>query len=1045
MGFLKFAKSVDDIEEKTMRRYQNKERQRIAFQQRMTQKFSNRVIIMDEVHNTRAEKNDPNKKAPKRIIEMLRFAQNTVLVMLSATPMFNGTKEIIWILNYILAHEKKPLVDVNDVFDDQGDLTEDGHSTLVEKLQGYVSYMRGENPFSFPFLLYPSVNEDKNLLENVYKPTKNIKNAGIPKSKQFRMLLDKIVVSRMSPYQSNTIAAQWQKSDGQMEEQDDGTNIENVASSIDEENSEENTDRKKGKKKGIVIPQLLQLSNIAYPHKDAQRIMESGQVQKLVGKAGFDRCFQKKDEKVGGKKRVRFSYRKDYQNFLAPENIGEYSAKIKDIVDYIQNSEGIVYVYSFFVYSALIPLAFALEHLGFERSDGTRLLELEKGDVKKASKKPLRYTFLTRHPDFYSDFGAEIKKITSPANKDGQNVKVILGTSVSAEGLDLKNIRQLHIVEPWFHLNRMGQVIGRAVRKCSHKDLPTEKRNVTVYQHAAISPSNVKNKSESIDLHIYHIAERKQITIDRIEKVLMEHSVDCILNKNILTYPVDEVQMKLDPLKTSQGQIIRDYPVGDASSSHKYAHVKCAGGDPGNIDPSQIDDKTFSPHYYDEEIQALKKDVKDLYRLESHYTFSCLLRKLRENTKSKVDEDIVKFTLTEMIETHEEMMNGNGERGILKYLGKYYVFQPAAAPHAFMSLQDRQAYQAPFLTDVVIDDQKARDNQIRRQTNNVADTHKEEDNNNGQVSSTSSQKPKQSRKKASDTKKKHPFKVVADGNQVDMLFELAYSLLDSSVGHMDLEDNLVRAAVDYHVDRLQEHMYVALVQEVLAIRHASKKNVPQKVQSVFQSLIQGHYVLSARDIMQDVPKHSYIVRNPSYMYTSLEFHDKTEVDKYNPYEQERALLFFDGNTNHIRKLSPFEWQMIMQSPRFKNTFSYLNDIDFDMLEGFMQYTFKNGEKDTVFKVTDLRKTTGVKCGTGNITEQNYKERINEKDSNFLSDDVRYVKSKLCVVYELLIRFLYVSFLGQDIFYLIFNRPIERYYIDQVVLRKKLKKSKKQKI
>ena len=54
-------------------------------------------------------------------------------------------------------------------------------------------------------------------------------------------------------------------------------------------------------------------------------------------------------------------------------------------------------------------------------------------------------------------------------------------TSSGAEGISLKNVRYVHIMEPYWHPVRMEQVIGRARRICSHEELPADERNVKVY------------------------------------------------------------------------------------------------------------------------------------------------------------------------------------------------------------------------------------------------------------------------------------------------------------------------------------------------------------------------------------------------------------------------------------------------------------------------------------------------------------------------------------------------------------------------------------
>ena len=59
-------------------------------------------------------------------------------------------------------------------------------------------------------------------------------------------------------------------------------------------------------------------------------------------------------------------------------------------------------------------------------------------------------------------------------------------TASGAEGISLKNVRYVHIMEPYWHPVRKDQVIGRARRICSHKDLPFNERNVKIFMHGSI-------------------------------------------------------------------------------------------------------------------------------------------------------------------------------------------------------------------------------------------------------------------------------------------------------------------------------------------------------------------------------------------------------------------------------------------------------------------------------------------------------------------------------------------------------------------------------
>lgn len=68
-------------------------------------------------------------------------------------------------------------------------------------------------------------------------------------------------------------------------------------------------------------------------------------------------------------------------------------------------------------------------------------------------------------------------------NKFGQECLILLATSAGAEGISLKNVRQVHICEPYWNNVKLKQVIGRARRHKSHIELPPDQQNVTVYQY----------------------------------------------------------------------------------------------------------------------------------------------------------------------------------------------------------------------------------------------------------------------------------------------------------------------------------------------------------------------------------------------------------------------------------------------------------------------------------------------------------------------------------------------------------------------------------
>ena len=113
-------------------------------------------------------------------------------------------------------------------------------------------------------------------------------------------------------------------------------------------------------------------------------------------------------------------------------------------------------------------------------------------------------------------------------NLNGSKLKIILGSSSIKEGVSFKGVRQVHIIDPYWNLPRLEQVIGRASRFCSHKDLPVEKRTVKVYIYLSIHDDD----PETIDQYIYKLSLRKNKLVNEFEKAIKETAIDCDLNFN---------------------------------------------------------------------------------------------------------------------------------------------------------------------------------------------------------------------------------------------------------------------------------------------------------------------------------------------------------------------------------------------------------------------------------------------------------------------------------------------------------------------------------
>ena len=140
----------------------------------------------------------------------------------------------------------------------------------------------------------------------------------------------------------------------------------------------------------------------------------------------------------------------------------------------------------------------------------------------------------------------EVEKI-SKTNKNGQLLEILMTTKQGAEGLNTKNVRQLHVVEPYWNPVRLDQVVGRAVRIGSHLELKEEDRNVDIYIYLSRAKTLQLKKNVTMmndfegktsDEVLFDIAERKREIMEVMLGLIRESAIDCSLNlvDNTKTY-----------------------------------------------------------------------------------------------------------------------------------------------------------------------------------------------------------------------------------------------------------------------------------------------------------------------------------------------------------------------------------------------------------------------------------------------------------------------------------------------------------------------------
>jgi hypothetical protein len=441
-----------------------------------------------------------------------------------------------------------------------------------------------------------------------------------------------------------------------------------------------------------MLQQPLEGLNMIYPDERLAGPEAAFNSQDLVGGEGLKRLMDF-NENPATNFRNNFAYKQStldtYGRIFSPNEIGKYSSKIKAICDRIIVAKGVILVYSQYIDAGLVPMALALEELGFTRAGNTGSLFSKPPLGKRAG---LNYVLITGDKGFSPNPANDIKLLTDDDNIHGQKVKVALISQTGAEGLDLKFIRQVHIIEPWYNMNRIEQIIGRAVRTCSHKALPFAQRNVEVYLYGSLMRAG--GVEETADLYVYRLAELKAIQIGKISRVLKEISIDCNLNQGQLNFTEENMSaqnVKPVVLDLASGIKLENYKVGDKPYSaicdymESCAYV-CRPAKEIDVNTARMD--TYNEYFITMNTDKLIFKIKQLFKERYFYRKSDIISLLNAIKPYPLVQ--INAALHQLIEDKNEYIADKyGRLGHLTNTDDLYLFQPLELKQEKASLHDR--------------------------------------------------------------------------------------------------------------------------------------------------------------------------------------------------------------------------------------------------------------------------------------------------------------------------------------------------------------------
>ena len=250
--------------------------------------------------------------------------------------------------------------------------------------------------------------------------------------------------------------------------------------------------------------------------------------------------------------------------YFAEGALANISPKFQAMIDRIKTSRGPALVYSNFktlegvgLFGVALETQMNMRKFDIVPSDGSWDISPETrtalpgtqfyigytGDEDRTKRKVLLDVFNGKWGKLPGNLAKQIKDMTGKENNlTGDVVKVFMITQSGAEGISLANVRQVHIMEPYWNYVRLDQVKGRAIRICSHMDLPPEERTVDVFTYIAqFSKKQLENRmvietlmnfdaGETTDQSILRLLKAKKKLADSILDTMKQSAVDCELN-----------------------------------------------------------------------------------------------------------------------------------------------------------------------------------------------------------------------------------------------------------------------------------------------------------------------------------------------------------------------------------------------------------------------------------------------------------------------------------------------------------------------------------
>jgi len=539
------------------------------------EQFDKSLIICDEIHNVYNSLNTNNWGMSLNIIfNYYKIRKSIRVLFLSATPINNNPIEIISLLKLLnddLSLTKK------DIFDSSNNIKAGGYEIIKKNIIGKVSFLKDMDITSYPI---------KELHGEFIKNIPYLKFIKCPMSDLHFKTYE--LVSKEYSIQKNI----------------------NYTKDEEEENIQEIIEEIQIINKTLTkYPINLELDKrfltdfvLPKPNSNSGMYLKT-EIIKEIQNASSEWKNKYGLSLITNNKLLKNTITGD---ILLENNIKKYSNKLFTLLqivkDIIHGDKGKIFIYHNFIQvSGINLISEFLKINGFLRLDEQSnkyskcniCYKLRDDNHINHEFKPIRFIMVSSliHKNIIDK---QLDSFNLTNNKNGEEIRLILGSKAIKESYNLKAIQNLIVMHQPDNISTLIQIFGRAIRKNSHINLPPENRKVNIYILVSTIPDFIQKKSKT---YIYSYEEMKYKykleiykVIQKITNLFIEQAIDRNINYNI-NFPEYEIMNENDlyyikPL--TKNQLIK-------------------------IDYDKINLSTFQNYYYQDEINYCKFIIKRLF------------------------------------------------------------------------------------------------------------------------------------------------------------------------------------------------------------------------------------------------------------------------------------------------------------------------------------------------------------------------------------------------------------------------------------------------